>query len=51
MVSALASRANNPAALMAILSFPLLFPLLLILLRLSKTIVDDLGMDTELNTL
>lgn len=48
MVSAMASRANNPAALMTILSFPLLFPLLLILLRLSKNIVDGLNASVDI---
>jgi heme exporter protein B len=48
MVSAMASRANNPTALMTILSFPLLFPLLLILLRLSKNIVDGLNASVDI---
>ncbi len=43
LVSAIAARANNSSALMAILGLPLLFPLLLTVLKLSKNIIDDLS--------
>jgi len=42
MVSAIASRAGNNFTLMAILSFPIMVPLLMVLLRLSKNALDGL---------
>lgn len=42
MVSAIASRTNNNFSLMAILSFPIMMPLLMVLLKLSKNAVDGL---------
>ncbi|MXV15600.1 heme exporter protein CcmB [Hufsiella ginkgonis] len=42
MVSAIASRAGNSGTLMAILSFPVIIPLLLLLIRLSKNAMDGL---------
>ncbi|MEO8148429.1 MAG: heme exporter protein CcmB [Bacteroidia bacterium] len=48
IVSAIASRANNSSALMAILSFPLLFPLLITILKLSKNIVDGLSWSVDI---
>ena len=47
IVSAIASRANNSSALMAILSFPLLFPLLITILKLSKNIIDGLSWSVD----
>lgn len=42
MVSAIASKANNNFTLMAILSFPILVPLLIVLIKLSKNAIDGL---------
>ncbi len=42
MVSAIASKTNNNATLMAILSFPMLIPLLMIVIKVSKNAVDGL---------
>lgn len=43
MVSAIASRTNNSVGLMAILGFPIILPLLMALIALSKSALD--GMD------
>ena len=48
IISAIASRANNSWALMAILSFPLIFPLLITILKLSKNIIDGLSFSVDL---
>ena len=42
MVSAIASKAGNNLSLMAVLSFPLLIPLIITLIKLSKNAVDGL---------
>lgn len=42
LVSAIASKAENPATLMAVLSFPIVLPLLLLLLKVSKNAMDGL---------
>lgn len=42
MVSAIASKSNNNFSLMAILSFPILIPLLIIVIKLSKNAIDGL---------
>jgi heme exporter protein B len=42
MVSAIASKSNNNFTLMAILSFPLIVPLLMVLIKLSKNAIDGL---------
>ncbi|MBX7182816.1 MAG: heme exporter protein CcmB [Bacteroidia bacterium] len=42
MVSAIASRSGNNVGLMSVLSFPLLLPLLLTCIRLSKNAMDGL---------
>lgn len=42
MVSGIASKAGNGGALMAILSFPVVIPLLLVLIKLSKNSLDGL---------
>jgi heme exporter protein B len=42
MVSAIASKAGNNLSLMAVLSFPLLIPMLITLIKLSKNAVDGL---------
>jgi heme exporter protein B len=43
MISAIASRAGNSAGLMPILSFPVLLPLLMTTIRLSKNAIDGLA--------
>lgn len=47
LVSGIASKAENPATLMAVLSFPIILPLLLMLLKLSKNALD--GLDRSSN--
>jgi len=42
LVSGIASKAENPATLMAVLSFPIILPLLLMLLEISKNALDGL---------
>ena len=42
MVSAIASKSNNNFTLMAILSFPIMIPLLMVLIKLSKNAIDGL---------
>ncbi len=42
MVSAIASKSNNNFTLMAILSFPIMMPLLMVLIKLSKNAIDGL---------
>jgi heme exporter protein B len=47
MISAIASKAGNNGTLMAILSFPVIIPVILILIRLSKHAMD--GIDRSLS--
>jgi heme exporter protein B len=42
MISGIASKANNSGGLMAILSFPVIIPLLVVLIKLSKNAMDGL---------
>lgn len=42
MISAIASKAGNNGTLMAILSFPVIIPVILVLIRLSKNAMDGL---------
>jgi heme exporter protein B len=42
MISAIASKAGNNGTLMAVLSFPVIIPVILILIRLSKNAMDGL---------
>jgi len=42
MISAIASKAGNNGTLMAILSFPVVIPVILVLVRLSKSAMDGL---------
>jgi heme exporter protein B len=42
MVSGIASKAGNNATLMAILSFPLIIPILLLAINISKHAIDGL---------
>jgi heme exporter protein B len=47
MVSAIASKAGNSSGLMAILSFPVIIPVILVLIKLSKNAMD--GIDASHN--
>ena len=43
MISAIASKAGNNGTLMAILSFPVVIPVILLLIRLSKNAMDGIS--------
>lgn len=47
MVSAIASKAGNGGMLMAILSFPIIIPVLILLIKLAKNAVDGLPWDSS----
>lgn len=47
MISAIASKAGNNGTLMAILSFPVVIPVILVLIKLSKAAMD--GLDRSVN--
>jgi heme exporter protein B len=47
MISAIASKAGNNGTLMSVLSFPVIIPVILLLLRMSKRAMD--GLDRGLN--
>ncbi|TZF84805.1 ABC transporter permease [Pedobacter sp. BS3] len=49
MISAIASRAGNNGTLMAILSFPVIIPLLMLLIKLSKNAMDGLDRSVSLD--
>lgn len=49
MISAIASRAGNNGTLMAILSFPVIIPLLIVLIKLSKNAMDGLDRSVSWN--
>ncbi|MGD1841943.1 MAG: heme exporter protein CcmB [Thermonemataceae bacterium] len=51
MVSGIAAKANNNVTLMAVLSFPILIPMLLLLIRVSKNALDGLDRTTSFNEL
>ncbi|MDX5346853.1 MAG: heme exporter protein CcmB [Hymenobacteraceae bacterium] len=42
MISSIASKASNSSTLMAVLSFPVMVPMLLLLIQLSKNAIDGL---------
>jgi len=48
MISAIASRAGQQSSFMAILGFPVLLPILLIIIHLSKNAIDGLNFNTNL---
>ena len=48
LVSGIAAKAENSGSLMALLSFPIIIPMLLMLMRLSKNAMD--GLDRGLST-
>lgn len=43
LISGIASKANNSSTLMAILSFPIILPMLLLLIKISKNAIDGLN--------
>ena len=45
LVSAIASKASNSAVLMAVLGFPIILPMLLIIIRLSKNAIHGFSWD------
>lgn len=49
MISGIASKAQNSGALMAILSFPVIIPLLIVLIKLSKNAMDGLDRSVSMN--
>ena len=50
LVSAIAAKAENRTTLLAVLSFPLIVPILLVLIDLSQNAVQGLDIDLEQNT-
>ncbi len=48
MISGIASKASNSGSLMAVLSFPIILPLVLMVIRLSKNAMD--GLDRSVST-
>jgi len=49
LISAIASKANNSGALMAVLSFPVMLPMLLIVIKISKNAMDGLSTSTSMD--
>ena len=49
MISGIASKASNSGALMAILSFPVIIPLLIVLIKFSKNAMDGLDRSVSYN--
>ncbi|RZK71710.1 MAG: ABC transporter permease [Pedobacter sp.] len=49
MVSAIASKASNGGMLMAILSFPVIIPVLMILIKLTKNAIDGLDRSVSMD--
>jgi heme exporter protein B len=49
MIAGIASKAENSATLMAILSFPVILPMLLMLLKISKNALDGLDRGSSLD--
>lgn len=49
MVSAIAAKAGNGGMLMAVLSFPLIIPVLIVLIKLSKNAIDGLDRSVSLD--
>jgi len=49
MVAAIASRTQNNFTLMAILSFPIVLPLLLTLMKLTRNAIEDISWDLSIN--
>jgi heme exporter protein B len=51
MISAIASKAGNNGTLMAILSFPVIIPVILLLIRLSKNAMDGIERSSSYNNM
>ena len=49
MISAIASKANNNGTLMAILSFPVIIPVIMLIIKLSKNAMDGLDRSVSLD--
>ncbi|WP_207425785.1 heme exporter protein CcmB [Pedobacter sp. SYSU D00535] len=49
MISGIAAKANNSGALMAILSFPVIIPLIMVLIKFSKNAMDGLDRTVSYN--
>ena len=49
MVSAIAAKAGNGGMLMAILSFPIIIPMLIVLIKLAKNAIDGLDRSVSLD--
>lgn len=49
MISAIAAKASNNGTLMAILSFPVIIPLLILIIKLSKNAMDGLDRSVSLD--
>lgn len=49
MISGIASKASNSGALMAVLSFPVIIPLLIVLIKFSKNAMDGLDRSVSYN--
>lgn len=49
LISGIAAKANNSTALMAILCFPVIIPLLMLLIKLSKNAMDGLDRSVSLD--
>ena len=49
MISGIASKASNTTSLMAILSFPVIIPMLLMLMKLSKNAIDGLDRGSSMD--
>jgi heme exporter protein B len=49
MVSAISSKAGNGGMLMAILSFPVIIPVLIVLIKLTKNAIDGLDRSVSLD--
>src|SRR5690606_35776754 len=48
MISSIASKADNSSTLMTILSFPIIIPILLLLMKISKNAIDGLAFSVSL---
>ncbi|MDQ7949334.1 MAG: heme exporter protein CcmB [Pedobacter sp.] len=49
MISAIASKAGNGGMLMAILSFPIIIPVIIVLIKLSKNAIDGLDRSVSMD--
>ena len=51
MISAIASKADNSSTLMTILGFPVIIPMLLVLMKVSKNAIDGLALSVSYDAL